>query len=68
MLELLGVERERGAVRDGDARAGDRPAERSSDRSSGAQGWEDRSYGGGSDAFGAGRTRRRRSSGGGEEG
>ena len=47
---------------------GDRPAERSSDRSSGAQGWEDRSYGGGSDAFGAGRTRRRRSSGGGEEG
>ena len=37
------------------------------ERSSGAQGWEDRSYGGGSDAFGAGRTRRRRSSGGGEE-
>jgi len=39
------------------------------DRNSGAQGWEDRSYGGGGgDAFGAGRTRRRRSSGGGEEG
>jgi len=38
------------------------------DRNSGAQGWEDRSYGGGGgDAFGAGRTRRRRSSGGGEE-
>ena len=39
------------------------------ERNSGAQGWEDRSYGGGAgDAFGAGRTRRRRSSGGGEEG
>lgn len=39
------------------------------ERNSGAQGWEDRSYGGGGgDAFGAGRTRRRRSSGGGEEG
>ena len=39
------------------------------DRNSGAQGWEDRSYGGGGgDAFGAGRTRRRRSSGVGEEG
>ena len=38
------------------------------DRSSGAQGWEDRSYGGGGDAFGAGRTRRRRSSGGADEG
>ncbi|MFM7434534.1 MAG: RNA recognition motif domain-containing protein [Vulcanococcus sp.] len=38
------------------------------DRNSGAQGWEDRSYsGGGGDAFGAGRTRRRRSSGGGED-
>lgn len=39
------------------------------ERNSGAQGWEDRSYGGGGgDAFGAGRTRRRRSSGAGEEG
>jgi RNA recognition motif-containing protein len=37
------------------------------ERSSGARGWEDRSYGGGADrgdSFGAGRTRRRRSSGG----
>jgi RNA recognition motif-containing protein len=38
------------------------------ERSSGARGWEDRSYGGaadrGGDSFGAGRTRRRRSSGG----
>ncbi|MBE9172797.1 RNA-binding protein [Cyanobium sp. LEGE 06143] len=35
------------------------------DRGSGSQGWEDRSYGGGAaDSFGAGRTRRRRSSGG----
>jgi len=37
------------------------------ERSSGARGWEDRSYGGGDrggDSFGAGRTRRRRSSGG----
>ena len=46
---------------------GDRGGERGADRSSGAQGWEDRSYGGGGDAFGAGRTRRRRSSGGGDE-
>jgi RNA recognition motif-containing protein len=46
---------------------GDRPSDRG-DRSSGAQGWEDRSYGGGGDAFGAGRTRRRRSSGGADEG
>jgi RNA recognition motif-containing protein len=39
------------------------------ERSSGARGWEDRSYGGGDrggDSFGAGRTRRRRSSGGGD--
>ena len=42
---------------------GERGADRG-ERSSGAQGWEDRSYGGGGDAFGAGRTRRRRSSGG----
>ncbi len=37
------------------------------ERSSGARGWEDRSYGGGADrgdSFGDGRTRRRRSSGG----
>jgi RNA recognition motif-containing protein len=34
------------------------------ERGSGARGWEDRSYGGGSDSFDAGRTRRRRSSGG----
>jgi len=38
------------------------------ERASGARGWEDRSYGGGADrsgdSFGAGRTRRRRSSGG----
>ena len=37
------------------------------ERGSGARGWEDRSYGGGDrggDSFGAGRTRRRRSSGG----
>lgn len=34
------------------------------ERSSGARGWEDRSYGSGSDPFEAGRTRRRRSSGG----
>lgn len=35
------------------------------DRGSGSQGWEDRSYGGAAaDSFGAGRTRRRRSSGG----
>jgi RNA recognition motif-containing protein len=38
------------------------------ERPSGARGWEDRSYGGaadrGGDSFGAGRTRRRRSSGG----
>jgi RNA recognition motif-containing protein len=33
------------------------------DRRSGARGWEDRSYGGGADAFDAGRTRRRRSAG-----
>ena len=39
---------------------------RGGERSSGARGWEDRSYGGGGDAFGAGRTRRRRSSGGDE--
>ncbi|MCP9791669.1 RNA-binding protein [Vulcanococcus limneticus Candia 3F8] len=32
-------------------------------RSSGASSWEDRSYGGASDAFGEGRSRRRRSSG-----
>ena len=39
------------------------------ERGSGARGWEDRSYGGGDrggDSFGAGRTRRRRSSGGGD--
>ena len=34
------------------------------DRSSGTRGWEDRSGGDGGDAFGAGRTRRRRSAGG----
>jgi RNA recognition motif-containing protein len=34
------------------------------ERGSGARGWEDRSYGGGGDAFDAGRTRRRRSGGG----
>ena len=34
------------------------------ERNSGAQGWEDRSYGGGGDSFGEGRTRRRRSGGG----
>jgi RNA recognition motif-containing protein len=34
------------------------------DRSSGTRGWEDRSGGEGGDAFGAGRTRRRRSAGG----
>jgi RNA recognition motif-containing protein len=33
------------------------------ERGSGARGWEDRSYGGASDSFDAGRTRRRRSSG-----
>ncbi|MFQ6539569.1 MULTISPECIES: RNA recognition motif domain-containing protein [Aphanothece] len=40
------------------------------DRGSGARGWEDRSYGSGSDNFEAGRTRRRRSGGapGGSEG
>ena len=32
------------------------------ERSSGASGWEDRSYGGGADSFGEGRRRRRRSS------
>jgi len=32
------------------------------ERSSGASGWEDRSYGGGADSFGEGRSRRRRSS------
>ena len=32
------------------------------DRPSGAQGWEDRSYGSHNDSFGEGRTRRRRSS------
>ncbi|WP_415399150.1 RNA recognition motif domain-containing protein [Synechococcus sp. W4D4] len=32
------------------------------DRPSGAQGWEDRSYGSQNDSFGEGRTRRRRSS------
>ncbi len=36
----------------------------SGDRGSGSRGWEDRSYGGAADSFGAGRTRRRRSSGG----
>jgi RNA recognition motif-containing protein len=49
---------------------GDRGAYGGGERSSGARGWEDRSYGGGSDragdSFGAGRTRRRRSSGGGD--
>ncbi len=34
------------------------------ERRSGARGWEDRSYGGGGDSFEAGRTRRRRSTGG----
>lgn len=34
------------------------------ERRSGARGWEDRSYGGGSEPFNAGRTRRRRSAGG----
>ena len=47
---------------------GDRPSGGygGGERSSGARGWEDRSYGGGDrgDSFGAGRTRRRRSSGG----
>lgn len=48
---------------------GDRPSGGygGGERSSGARGWEDRSYGGGADrgdSFGAGRTRRRRSSGG----
>ncbi len=40
------------------------------ERGSGARGWEDRSYGGGErggDSFGAGRTRRRRSSGAGDD-
>ena len=49
------------------AGASDRGA---SDRGSGARGWEDRSYGGGApagDSFDAGRTRRRRSGGGGSE-
>ena len=32
------------------------------ERSSGASGWEDRSYGGGAESFGEGRSRRRRSS------
>ena len=49
---------------------GDRGAYGGGERSSGARGWEDRSYGGGGDragdSFGAGRTRRRRSSGGGD--
>ena len=49
---------------------GDRAAYGAGERSSGARGWEDRSYGGGGDragdSFGAGRTRRRRSSGGGD--
>ena len=39
----------------------------SAERGSGARGWEDRSYGGG-DSFGEGRSRRRRSSGGGSAG
>jgi RNA recognition motif-containing protein len=38
------------------------------DRGSGAKGWEDRSYGGASDGFEAGRARRRRSGGGGDYG
>ena len=38
-------------------------AEAGGERGSGARGWEDRSYGSGSDAFGEGRSRRRRSSG-----
>jgi RNA recognition motif-containing protein len=42
------------------------PAAGGADRGSGTRGWEDRSGGEGADAFGAGRTRRRRS-GGGEE-
>ena len=49
---------------------GDRAAG-GADRGSGARGWEDRSYGGGGerggDSFGAGRTRRRRSSGAGDD-
>ena len=52
------------------AGGGDRAAYGGGERSSGARGWEDRSYGGGGDragdSFGAGRTRRRRSSGGGD--
>ena len=40
----------------------------SAERGSGARGWEDRSYGGGGDSFGEGRSRRRRSSGGGSAG
>ena len=59
----------RGGYGGGRSEYGDRPASGygGGDRSSGARGWEDRSYGGGADrgdSFGAGRTRRRRSSGG----
>lgn len=46
-----------GGAADGAGAAG------SGDRGSGSRGWEDRSYGGAADSFGAGRTRRRRSSG-----
>jgi len=60
----------RGGYGGGGDRSGYGGADRSGgggERSSGARGWEDRSYGGGDrggDSFGAGRTRRRRSSGG----
>ena len=60
----------RGGYGGGGDRGGYGGADRSGgggERSSGARGWEDRSYGGGDrggDSFGAGRTRRRRSSGG----
>ena len=60
----------RGGYGGGGDRGGYAGADRSGgggERSSGARGWEDRSYGGGDrggDSFGAGRTRRRRSSGG----
>lgn len=45
----------------GSGGSGGGDAGQSRDRGSGARGWEDRSYGGASDAFEAGRTRRRRS-------
>ena len=52
----------RGGYSGGGGYEPNRAPEPRGDRPSGAQGWEDRSYGSQNDSFGEGRTRRRRSS------